>query len=177
MSLETPRDLFIHELSDAMSAEHIILKGLGEMASETENAQTRKAMEDHQKETEQQIRNLEKIFEMLGVQPEETTCPAAEGLYKELAELKSEKPEGSVKELGLLAAANKNEHYEIATYLSLRQMAQDLGETDIADMLNESLQQEKDMARTAQSLASDIGEGVKRAVREQEKAEKESANA
>lgn len=166
MSLETPRDLFIHELSDAMSAEHIIHKALGEMASETDNAQARKTAEDHQEETEQQIRKLEKIFEMLGVEPEETTCPAAEGLYTELSELKSEKPQGNVKELGLLAAANKNEHYEIATYLSLRQMAHDLGENEIADLLNESLQQEKDMARSVQSLAAEIGKDVKAEMKE-----------
>jgi ferritin-like metal-binding protein YciE len=176
MSLETPRDLFIHELSDSMSAEHIILDVLGQMAQETENAEARKAITDHQRETEQQIRNLEKVFELLGEQPEETTCHAAEGLRKEHDALKEEQPTGNVKELGLLAAANKSEHYEIATYLSLRQMAQDLGETEIADLLNENLQQEKEMARTVQSLAGDIGKEVKAQMREQEKAEKTASN-
>jgi ferritin-like metal-binding protein YciE len=163
VSLETPRDLFIHELSDCMSAEHIILKVLGEMAQETENAESRKAIEEHQQETEEQIERLNKVFELLGEQPEETTCHAAEGLKKEHDALKEEGPQGAVKELGLLAAANKSEHYEIATYLSLRQMAQDLGEREIADLLNESLQQEKEMSRTVQSLAADIGKEVKEA--------------
>lgn len=161
MSLETPRDLFIHELSDCMSAEHIILKVLGEMADETGNADARKAMKEHQKETEAQIRNLEKVFELLGEKPEDTTCHAAEGLREEHDALKEEKPEGDVKELGLLAGANKSEHYEIATYLSLRQMAQDLGETEAAELLNENLQQEKEMARVVQALAADIGKAVK----------------
>lgn len=177
MSLETPRDLFIHELSDAMSAEHIIHKVLGEMSQETENSEARKAITDHQKETEQQIQNLEKVFEILGEQPEETTCHAAEGLRKEHDALKEEQPSGNVKELGLLAAANKSEHYEIATYLSLRQMAQDLGENQIVDLLNENLQQEKDMSRSVQSLAAEIGKEVKKQMKEQEKAEKEAANA
>jgi ferritin-like metal-binding protein YciE len=161
MSLATPRDLFIHELSDSMSAEQIILKVLAEMSGETENAQARKAIDDHHKETRQQIQNLEKVFELLGEQPEDTTCHAAEGLRKEHDALKEERPEGLVKELGLLAAANKSEHYEIASYLSLRQMAKDLGENEIADLLNENLQQEKEMARTVQSLASDLGSQVK----------------
>jgi ferritin-like metal-binding protein YciE len=161
MSLETPRDLFIHELSDCMSAEHIILKVLGEMADETGNADARKAMQEHQKETEAQIRNLEKVFDLLGEKPEDTTCHAAEGLREEHDALKEEKPEGNVKELGLLAGASKSEHYEIATYLSLRQMAQDLGETEAAELLNENLQQEKEMARTVQSLAAEIGKVVK----------------
>jgi ferritin-like metal-binding protein YciE len=167
MSLETPRDLFIHELSDCMSAEHIILKVLDEMSTETENAEARKAMLAHRKETETQISNLEKVFEILGEQPEDTTCHAAEGLREEHDALKEEKPEGNVKELGLLAGANKSEHYEIATYLSLRQMAQDLGETEVADLLNENLQQEKEMARTVQSLAAEVGKSVKEEMKQQ----------
>ena len=161
MSLETPRDLFIHELSDCLSAEHIIQKVLAEMASETDNAESRKAIEEHHRETEEQIERLNKVFELLGETPEETTCHAAEGLKKEHDALKEEKPQGMVKELGLLAAANKSEHYEIATYLSLRQMAQDMGEREIADLLNESLQQEKEMSRTVQSLAADLGASLK----------------
>lgn len=167
MSLESPRDLFVHELSDVMSAEHIILQMLDEMASQTENSQAKKAAQDHRKETEQQIENLKRVFEILGEQPEETTCPAAEGLKTELEELKQEKPKGNVKEIGLLAAANKNEHYEIATYLSLRQMAHDLGENEIADLLNENLQQEKEMSRTVQSLATQIGSEVKEEMKAQ----------
>jgi len=177
MSLETPRDLFIHELSDAMSAEHIMTKVMEEMVRETDNAELKKAITDHQRETEQQIENLKKIFELLGEQPEETTCHAAEGLQKEHEALKEEQPSGNVKELGLLAAANKSEHYEIATYLSLRQMAQDLGENEIADLLNENLQQEKEMSRSVQSLAAEIGKEVKEEMKEQEQAEKEAANA
>jgi ferritin-like metal-binding protein YciE len=161
MSLETPRDLFIHELSDCLSAEHIMLKVNVEMAGETDSDDARKAIEQHLKETEGQIERLNKIFELLGEQPEETTCPAAEGLKKEHDDLKEEKPQGVVKELGLLAGANKGEHYEIATYLSLRQMAQDLGEREIADLLNESLQEEKEMSRTVQSLAADLGSSLK----------------
>lgn len=161
MSLETPRDLFIHELSDCMSAEHIILKVMGEMEDETDSTEARKAIKNHAKETEGQIENLKKVFELLGASPEDTTCHAAEGLREEHDALKEEKPAGNVKELGLLAAANKSEHYEIATYLSLRQMAQDLGHTEAADLLNENLQQEKDMARTVQSLAAEIGAKVK----------------
>lgn len=166
MSLETPRDLFIHELSDSMSAEHIVLRVLGEMEEETENASARKAISDHHTETEQHIRNLEKVFELLGETPEETICHAAVGLQEEHDALKKEQPKGNVKELGLLAGANKTEHYEIASYLSLRQMAQDLGETEIADLLNENLQQEKEMARAVQSIAAEIGKKAKAEMKE-----------
>ena len=175
MTLGTHRDLFIHELSDTMSAEHIVLKMLGEMVNETGNTDAKKAMQDHQKETEQQVKNLEKIFDMLGEKPEETTCHAAEGLKKEQDALKEEKPEGNVKELGLLAGAGKTEHYEIASYVMLEQMARNLGETDVAELLKENLTQEKEMARTVESLAKSVGKEVKSEMRQQEKAKTTSA--
>lgn len=177
MSLETPRDLFLHELSDTMSAEHIVLKGLGDMAAETDNAEARKAIQHHQKETEEQIQKLEKVFELLGEKPEQTTCFAAEGLKKELDALREEKPEGLVKETGLLAAAFKTEHYEFASYTMLVRMARDMGEKDVADLLQENLDQEKEMARTVKALAREIGKDVKAEVKEQNRAEKEAARA
>jgi ferritin-like metal-binding protein YciE len=177
MSLETPRDLFLHELSDTVSAEHIVLKVLGEMVEETEHSEARKAIRNHQKETEQQIKNLEKVFALLEELPEETTCHAAEGLRKEHDALKEEKPQGNVKELGLLAGAGKTEHYEIASYTMLVQMAKDLGETEVADLLKENLDQEKEMARAVESLAREIGKEVKAELKEQEKARKEAAKA
>jgi ferritin-like metal-binding protein YciE len=169
VTLSTPRDLFIHELSDTMSAEHIVLKMLGEMAELTENAEAKKAAQDHQKETEQQIKNLDKIFKLLGEKPEDTTCHAAEGLKKELDSLKEEKPEGNVKELGLLAGAGKTEHYEIASYVMLESMAKNLGETDVAELLKENLDQEKEMARAVESLAREVGREVKAEMKQQEK--------
>jgi ferritin-like metal-binding protein YciE len=152
-----------------MSAEHIVLKMLGDMAEQTDNAEAKKAVQDHQKETEQQIRNLEKVFDMLGEKPEETTCHAAEGLKKELDSLKEEKPVGNVKELGLLAGAGKTEHYEIASYVMLEAMAKSLGETEIAALLKENLDQEKEMARAVEGLAREVGKEVKAEMKQQEK--------
>ncbi len=170
MSLATPRDLFLHELSDTMSAEHIVLGVLGDMVSESGNTEAKKAMEHHRKETEQQIKNLEKVFQLLGEQPENTTCHAAEGLKKEHDALKEENPEGNVKELGLLAGWGKTEHYEIASYTMLEAMAKNLGETDVAELLKENLAQEKEMARAVETLAREVGKEVKAELKEQEKA-------
>ncbi|MDQ4044654.1 MAG: DUF892 family protein [Chloroflexota bacterium] len=171
MSLETPRDLFIHELSDAMSAEHIVHKLLGTIGDETQNDDVRKAVQQHQQETEQQIKNLEKIFDILGEQPEATTCHAAEGLKQEHDSLKEENPSELVLELGNLAGAEKTEHYEIATYLMLQQMAKDLGEKDVGELLKENLDQEKQMAGTVQALARSLGKDAKKQMQEREKAE------
>lgn len=170
MSLNTPRDLFIHELSDTMSAEHIIAKMLGDMESETQNSDVKKAVTHHRDETQQQINNLEKVFELLGEKPEQTTCPAAEGLQQEHAELKKESPPQLVLELGNLAGAGKTEHYEMASYTMLIQMAKDMGEKDVEELLKENLKQEKEMARTVESLARQLGKDAKQQMKDAEKA-------
>ena len=170
MSLNTPRDLFLHELSDTVSAEHIVLKMLGELQQETGNADVKAALKNHQAETQQQIKNLDKVFKQLGEKPEDTTCHAAEGLKKEHDALKEEQPSPLVLEMGNLAGAAKTEHYEIASYTALVQMAKDLGETEIADLLKENLDQEKEMARTVESLAKQMGKEAKAEMKELETA-------
>jgi ferritin-like metal-binding protein YciE len=170
MSLNTPRDLFVHELSDAMSAEHIVLTMLGELEQETQNSDVKHAITHHQKETEQQISNLGKVFELLGEQPEKTTCHAAEGLRQEHDSLKQENPPELVLEMGNLAGAAKTEHYEIASYTMLMQMAKDLGEKEAADLLKENLDQEKEMARTVQSLGKQLGKEAKAQMKDAEQA-------
>ncbi len=161
MSLDTPRDLFLHELSDTVSAEHIVLKMLGELQQETGNADVKSALKNHESETRQQIKNLDKVFKQLGEKPEDTTCHAAEGLKKEHDALKEEQPSPLVLEIGNLAGAAKTEHYEIASYTALVQMARDLGEREIVDLLSENLSQEKEMVRTVESLAKQVGKEAK----------------
>lgn len=166
MALETPRDLFVHELSDTMSAEHIVLGMLGDLESESGNEDVKAAVKHHQAETKHHIKNLEKVFKLLGEKPEETTCHAAEGLKKEHDSLKKEQPSPLVLEVGNLAGAAKTEHYEIASYNLLIQMAKDLGEADAADLLKENLDQEKEMARKVESLARQVGKDVKKEIKE-----------
>ena len=170
MPLETPRDLFLHELSDTVSAEHIVLKMLGELQQETTNSDVKAALKHHESETRQQIKNLEKVFKQLGEEPEQTTCHAAEGLKQEHEALKEEQPSPLVLELGNLAGAAKTEHYEIASYTGLVQMARDLGETEVAELLKENLDQEKEMAKTVESLAKQLGKEGKAQQKELETA-------
>jgi ferritin-like metal-binding protein YciE len=170
MTLKTPRDLFLHELSDTMSAEHIVRDMLTSLERETQNPDVKAAITHHQKETEQQIANIDKAFGLLGEKPEKTTCHAAEGLRKEHDSLKQERPPELVLELGNLAGAAKTEHYEIASYTMLMQMAKDLGEKDVADLLKENLDQEKEMARTVQSLGKQVGKEAKAQMKDAEQA-------
>lgn len=165
MPLTTPRELFVHELSDAMSAEQIILKLLPELGREAQHPEVKQAFVEHEAETRQQIETLEAVFERLGEKPERTTCHAAEGLKQEHEALHEEEPSPAVLEMGNLAGAAKTEHYEIATYTALAQMARDLGERDVAQLLTETLAQEKAMANRVEKLAKLVGKEAKQAAK------------
>ena len=162
MSMSTPRELFVHELSDTLSAENIIYKMLGKVAKETQLPEARKGYEKHLKETEQHIANVEAAFKSLGETPEKTTCLAAKGLSEEHDALKEEKPTGPALELGLLGGAAKTEHYEIASYTLLVQMARDLGETEAAKLLQSNLEQEVATLKHVETLAKSLSQDAKK---------------
>jgi len=176
MPLQTPRDLFVHELADTMSAENIILKMLPELQKEAQHPEIKRAFQDHEQETKQQIKNLDQVFKQLDEKPEETTCFAAEGFKKEHAALHEEKPSPEVLEMGNLGGAAKTEHYEIASYTTLVQMAKDLGERDVAALLQENLDQEKEMAKRVELLAKELGKQAKAMLADQAQAPSASAS-
>ena len=161
MPIQSPRELFIHELSDIMSAENIIAKMLPELEKEAVTPDVKTAMAEHTKETKEQIDVLKQVFKTLGEQPEDTTCHAAEGLKEEHDALLEEKPTPEMLEMGNLGGSAKTEHYEIATYTTLIQMAKDLGERDVAEMLKRNLDQEKAMSKRVEALAKQVGKQAK----------------
>lgn len=161
MSLTTARDLFIHELSDTMSAEQIILKMLPELQKEAQHSEAKQAFKEHEAETRQQVKNLERVFQELGEKPEATTCHAAEGLKREHESLHEEQPTPAVLEIANMAGAAKTEHYEIASYTALVQMAKNLGEREVAKLLQENLDQEKAMAKRVEAIAKELGKEIK----------------
>lgn len=175
--MDTPRDLFLHELSDMLSAEHIIAKTLGELTNETQHDEIKSAFKEHGAESKEQIKRLEQAFKLLGEKPEDTTCHAAEGLRQEHEALHEEQPAPDVLEMGNLLGAAKTEHYEIASYTGLVQIARDLGEREVADLLKQNLDEEQTMARKIVDFTKMTGKEAKQAIREQEKAEKASAAA
>jgi len=163
MPIQSPRELFIHELSDIMSAENIIAKMLPELEKEAVTPDVKTAMAEHTKETKEQIDVLKQVFKTLGEQPEDTTCHAAEGLKEEHDALLEEKPTPEMLEMGNLGGSAKTEHYEIATYTTLIQMAKDLGERDVAEMLKRNLDQEKAMSKRVEALTKQVGKQAKQA--------------
>jgi len=157
MPLTTPRELFVHELSDAMSAEQQILKMLPELQEEALNHELKEALKTHEQETQQQVKNIQEVFRQLGEKPEATTCYAVKGLSEEHKAIHKEKPSPEILEMANLGGAAKTEHYEMAMYTGLVQMAKDLGEPDAAQLLQDNLDQEKAMAVRVETLARELG--------------------
>ncbi len=175
--MDTPRELFLHELSDTLSAEHIFLKLAPELRREAQHAELKTALQEHEAETKGQIRRLEEVFKVLGEKPEETTCHAAEGLRQEHEALHEESPAPDVLEIGNVLGMAKSEHYEIASYTGLVQMARDLGEREVADLLKQTLDEEQAMAKRVVTLSKDLGKEVKAEIKEQEREAKQQEKA
>ncbi|TRO87663.1 ferritin-like domain-containing protein [Glycocaulis profundi] len=155
MSVETKKDLFLHTLRDIYYAEKRIAKALPKMAGKVENKDLKAAFESHAKETEEQIRRLETVFEQCGEKAEGETCPAIEGLIDEAEELMDEVEDQEVLEAALLAGAQAVEHYEIARYGTLCAWASELGHEDSRKLLEETLEEEKSTDGKLTTLAKD----------------------
>ena len=165
----TMRELFVHELSDAMSAEQQILKMLPELRKEALNPELTQALKEHEQETKDQIKNLEDVFKQIGEKPEETTCFGVKGLADEHQALREEDPSPEMLEMANVSGAEKTEHYEMVMYTGLIQMAKDLGERDAAQLLQENLDQEKAMAKRVEALAKELSKQAKSREAEREK--------
>jgi ferritin-like metal-binding protein YciE len=157
MPLTTARDLFVHELSDAMSAEQQILKMLPELQEEAQNSEVREALRTHEQETRQQLKNIQEVFQQIDEKPEATVCFAMKGIADEHKALLKAQPSPEVLELANLGSAAKTEHYEMAMYTGLVQMARDLGHEEAAQLLQDNLDQEKTMAVRVEMLARELG--------------------
>ena len=142
MKLDTLDKLYVEELRDVYNAENQLLKALPKMAKGAASAELKQAIEDHLEETEGQIERLEEIFKALDENPKGKTCQAMKGLVEEGSEILEEEGEESVLDAGIIAAAQKVEHYEIATYGTLRTWAKLLGEEEAADLLQQTLDEE-----------------------------------
>ncbi|MBP2309987.1 DUF892 family protein [Azospirillum melinis] len=143
MSKEALKDLLIEELQDAYSSETQILEALPAMADAASSPQLKQAFQTHLKETDGQVKRLEQIFQILQADPTGNTCEATQGLIEEAEEIMEEGLSPEVLDVALIMAAQKVEHYEIASYGSLRTLAETCGMTDIAKLLDETLSEEK----------------------------------
>ena len=143
MELETLKDLYIHELKDLYSAENQIIKALPKMAKAATNEELIAGFEEHLEQTEKHAERLEQILESHGETTRGPKCKGMEGVISEGDEMIKEDAEDDVKDAGLIAAAQRVEHYEMAGYGCARTYAELLGDTKGAKLLQKTLEEEK----------------------------------
>lgn len=155
MHIKTLEDLFHDELFDIYNAEQQLTKALPKMAEKATNPDLADGFRMHLGETEGQIERLDRVFALLDIDVKKETCEAMKGLLKEGEELMKHAAEGSVCDAAMIAAAQKVEHYEIASYGTLVALAKILGHNDAARILQETLDEEKATDEKLSELAED----------------------
>jgi len=143
MSIGTMEDLFVDQLRDMYHAEKQLVKALPKMAKNSNSAQLRDAFQEHLQQTEEHVTRIEQVFERINTRAKTKKCEAMEGLVEEGQELIDADPPAEVLDAGLICAAQKVEHYEIAGYGTLITWAHQLGHHDCAEILKTTLEEEK----------------------------------
>jgi ferritin-like metal-binding protein YciE len=164
--------LFVNELKDVYWAEKALTKAIPKMVKKASSEELRNALEEHLAETEEQVSRLEQVFESIEQKVSSKKCEAMAGLIKEAEEIMSETEEGVVRDAGIISAAQKVEHYEIATYGTLCAFAKTLGHDDALSLLEETLNEEKNADETLTQIA-ETSINVEASEMEMEEAEEE----
>lgn len=144
MKLNTLNDLFMAELKDLYDAEHQITQALPKMAKAASTPELQQAFQQHLQQTQQHITRLEQVFDLCGERAERKTCKGMEGLIKEGQEMMKEGSPSAVLDAALISAAQKVEHYEIASYGTLRTFAKLLNMNEAAQLLQTTLDEESE---------------------------------
>jgi ferritin-like metal-binding protein YciE len=156
MKLTTLQDLFVHELKDLYSAETQLVKALPKMAKAATHEDLQAGFEEHLEQTKNHVARLEQIAKAGDYKLTGHKCKAMEGLIEEGSELISEDAEDTVRDAGLIGAAQRVEHYEIAAYGTARALATCLGHEDAASLLGETLEEEKATDEKLTELAESV---------------------
>ena len=151
----TLRDALIDEVRDLYHAEKQLVKALPRLAKAATSDDLREAIESHLAETENQVSRLEQVFELLDEKPRAKMCAGMAGIVEEGSDLLKEGGEDAVLDAGIIAAAQRAEHYEIAAYGTAAAWADAIGLTDVADLLRETLDEEMAADETLSALAED----------------------
>ncbi|MDF3027257.1 MAG: hypothetical protein K0S23_1564 [Fluviicola sp.] len=147
------RELFLDELKDIYWAEKALVKALPKMAKKATSSELVAAIEDHLSVTETHVERLEQVFDTLGEKAAAKKCEAMDGLITEAEDLMKEIEDGVVRDAAIISAAQKVEHYEIASYGTLVAFANTLGESEAAELLEETLDEEKEADQLLTEIA------------------------
>ena len=162
-TIETPRDLYLHELGAALKTEKTVLDMLPQLEEHANDSQLKQSLRQHHEETQWHVANLERAFQALGAEVDETSCPAIEGLEKEgQANLKL--VDDSLNDHVIVAAVTGTEHHEIALYEGLITSAEAMGEQDVVALLQENLESEQATLQKAQQLTQQLAQRAAQAV-------------
>ncbi|EEF59343.1 ferritin-like domain-containing protein [Pedosphaera parvula] len=170
------RELFIEELADIYSAEQQLVKALPKMAKAASSDQLREGIEQHLEQTEEHVHRLEQVFEIFGEKAKAKKCEAMAGLIRETQEALEEDAEGAVKDALLIACAQKVEHYEIASYGTLRTWAEVLEESDAVSLLEDTENEEKETDDALTDLAETINAEANQGAEKGEEEEEETSH-
>lgn len=141
--IQSMDDLFMHTLQDIYYAENKIAKSLPDMISKVTNPELKQGLQSHLHETRQHVTRLEQVFQMLNTQASSVNCPAIDGILEEADEVSSEVADKNVLDAAIIASGQAVEHYEITRYGSLIAWAKEMGRKDVADLLTNTLDEEK----------------------------------
>lgn len=159
--MDSLRELLIDELSDLYSAEKQLVAALPKMAKGANAESLREAILQHLEETEGQVERLDQVFEQMGEKPKRKKCKAMEGLIEEGSEILKKDGVPEVKDAAIIGAAQRVEHYEIAGYGTARALAESLSLPEIAELLQQTLDEEGEADKKLNDLAlSEINEGA-----------------
>jgi ferritin-like metal-binding protein YciE len=159
MAVTTFEELSLEGLKDIYDAEHQITEALPKMVDAATNAELKKAFKHHLSQTENQIKRLDQVFEILGQKAVRKSCVATKGLVAEANEHIKETTKGAVRDAGLIESAQKVEHYEMASYGTARTYAQLSGQAEVARLLEETLAEEEETDAALTKLAEAVING------------------
>ena len=154
--MQTIEELFEHELKDIYAGEQSLLDALEQMATESVDREIKRVFTQHRKETQAQIKRLEKVFKLLGQKPEAESCAGIEGLIKEKKLFMRARPSPELLEFFNIGAAQKVERYEITSYESLIDMADKLALAEAVELLEQNLQGEENALNKLKTIASEF---------------------
>ena len=176
MAIKTADDLFLNSLKDIYSAEKQAVRAYPRLAKAIESAELKEAMQTHLEETKAQVERLDRVFEILEKRSSGKTCEAMKGLLEEAAEVVEEIDEaGPVRDAALIAAAQKIEHYEIASYGTAATLATAMGQEEIAQLLGQPLQEEKDTDAKLTEVSNTVNQEALGEVEEEADEEEEES--
>jgi ferritin-like metal-binding protein YciE len=158
MSSENLKEILVEELKDIYHAEGQLVKALPKMAKAAQNEDLREGINEHLRQTEGHVKRLERVFSLLDEPAKGKTCPAMKGLIEEGNDNIKDHEASALRDVLIIAAAQKVEHYEIAAYGTARTLAEKLGETEVAEILQETLDEEGETDKKLTELATVVND-------------------